>query len=300
MPVTFTVGTFNVGGLMTGTNYQAGASREDIARGLYRWFQHVDIVLLQEVYRYFGNQLDLLRGSYPFAEWTPTAPFRRGLYTGMGGMAVISRYPLTFRDRVVYWPSGSDPNYGATLFWVSANIGGRTVHLFTSHYPHTFYGKLAGSRVALTRIRRVPADEPIVFGADFNSGSYEPEVGMLLSGGPLEIVADYLGAIDIVLARGTRRLHQAVIDKQVAPHLTDHPLVFAGLEVIEGKSKEKEKEKDKEHEKDARKDRKDRKDLPKEKDREQLGPWAEPLDQRLERIEATVAELSRRIPFRQP
>jgi endonuclease/exonuclease/phosphatase family metal-dependent hydrolase len=235
--VSFSAVTLNAGGLMTGTYFDPGLpwpqqDLEKIAQLMGDWCTPYDVVLLQEVYQYFGDELENIRVSsgHPHKSWIKATTSWRGAYHVVGGDGVLSKHPIEVSERHLYWQKPDDHSpepEGWPLSYFRIRIDGVPVHFFTAHYPHAFPNKRSASFLANELIRTLPQQETVCFGGDFNGGACTDEVTMVMDGAALELVSGTGGGdIDHILGRHLR-VHRTWDHHLVeaGKTLTDHPLV---------------------------------------------------------------------------
>jgi endonuclease/exonuclease/phosphatase family metal-dependent hydrolase len=228
----FTVATLNAGGFVTGTYFKdVSQDFPTIGRLMGNWVRKYDIVLLQEVYEYFGTQLEMIRASsgHAHSHWHKGEPFQRGVNSGLGGQGVLSKYPIEAEMRHLYWQKPKepgDPPSGWPLSELTIRIGGVPIHFFTAHYPHAFPNQRSASLLAVDLVGKLPPLEPVVFGADFNASPCD-EPARITGNGLLQLASGTGGEdIDHILGRHIRvhrTWHSPLVE--AGKTLTDHPIV---------------------------------------------------------------------------
>jgi hypothetical protein len=235
----FTVATLNAGGFMTGSYYKDGVSTDfpTIGRLFGNWVRGYDVVLIQEVYDYFGMQLDMVRAGsgHLYSVWHSSGRFWRGAYNGMAGQGILSNHPIEEAIRHLYWNKPKDatnPPEGYPLSYARIRIGSAPVHFFTAHYQHEFPNMRSASLTMIDLISQLPQNEGVCFGGDFNSGACG-EPTRFRDPGVLELASGTGGGdIDHILGRHIRIYRtwdRALIE--AGRTLTDHPLIALEGEV---------------------------------------------------------------------
>ncbi len=211
--------------------------------------RNVDLVLLNEVCAYNAvtyNGIDQVswlaqRAGYPHVQRALTATLA---LRGEKQVAVLSRIPLLSVERIqhsAYWDGG-----GYATLHVTANIGGRRCHIFSTRFTAYSVAENLASHLALRdAIAAIPGNEAVIFGGDFNTraggdANWPPSQTRVVDFAAFAAAArlrdvrsegwsDGEGPVDHLLIRGPWAVAHAEFQDPVQPNPSDHPWVLADL-----------------------------------------------------------------------
>ncbi|MFD4032022.1 sphingomyelin phosphodiesterase [Streptomyces sp. NPDC058637] len=168
------------------------------------FFRGNDVVVLQEAFDNAASD-ELLRnaaGQYPYrtpvvgrsrSGWDATGGSYSATTPEDGGVAVLSKWPITRQEQHVYKDAcGGDWWSNKGFAYAELNVNGSRVHVVGTHAQSTDPGCGAGEAArkrslqfrqidAFLDAKNIPASEQVVVAGDFNVDSHSPEYASMLA-----------------------------------------------------------------------------------------------------------------------
>uniref|UniRef100_UPI002F913869 sphingomyelin phosphodiesterase n=1 Tax=Kitasatospora indigofera TaxID=67307 RepID=UPI002F913869 len=172
--------------------------------GTSGYVQNHDVIVFQELFDNSASSIlqSKLKARYPYqtpvigrstSGWDSTQGDYSFFTPEDGGVAVLSRWPITKKVQFIYNEScGSDSFSGKGFAYVRLNVNGTPVHVIATHLQSDDDGCTAGeaAQVRSAQLReirtfvdslKIPASEEIIYAGDMNIDRHGPEYPTLLS-----------------------------------------------------------------------------------------------------------------------